>query len=555
MRPTKLSSNVFLELPPNLAHFIETDRNSWLEGNPKRGRVSLLNRSGTFQELESQAIERKYLLQMLGTDRLRAIKYQSGFEVGRRDALRHYETLGDNARLALQAGLVFGQMQGKYVAEDIKFEFDLEESTLYREVQLQSSTESVMHRMIAPDDHRCVCWFTAGYISGHVSELVGRRVLTLESGCTAQGESCCEFVSKFDSEWGSEGDWVREAMKQPSIEQELADRDEQLEKSQLAARKAQASLGGINRRLRSDLASDSLIAESKEMLPTLRRMQLCMQSHAPVLICGESGVGKESVARSIHYGSERKKRPFIEIDCKGIPGTIIKQELIGYEADTIPGSIRAHKGAVQKASGGTLYFNEITDLDMDLQRLLLQILESNKVQPIGSETKLRADVRVMAATQNDLEKAVKKGTFREDLYYALAISRVDIPPLRKRATDILRLAEAFLIEFKERHKCDQVTMTGEFREAIMDCAWPGNVRQLRNVIEHAVLMSSTGRLTPKDLPEEILASRWVRKPEHLTEEVILATLSRTHNNKSEAADLLGIGRTTLWRTMKKLGID
>lgn len=555
MRPTKLSSNVFLELPPVLAHYTGSERNTWIEGNPKRGRLSILNRSGTFQELESQAIERKYLLQMLGSERLRSIKYQSGFEVGRRDALRHYETQGDNARLALQAGLVYGQLQGKYVAQDIKFEFDLEAGTLYREVELHSSSESMMHRMIAPDDESCVCWYTAGYISGHISELVGRKVLTLETNCTAEGSDSCGFVSKFDSEWGPEADWIREAMERPTVQEELSQRDELIDTAQQAARKAQASLGGINRRLRSDLAADSLIAESKEMLPTLRRMQLCMQSHAPVLIVGESGVGKESVARSIHFGSDRKKRPFIEIDCKGIPDTIIKQELIGYEAGAIAGSMRAHKGAIQKATGGTLYFNEIADLSMELQRLLLQILETGKVQPIGSDANIRVDIRVMAATQSDIDKAVKKGTFREDLYYALAISRVDIPPLRKRATDILRLSEAFLIEFKERHKCEHVTMSGEFREAIMDCAWPGNVRQLRNVIEHAVLMSSTGRLTPKELPDEILASRWVRKPEHLTEEVILATLSRTHNNRSEAAELLGIGRTTLWRTMKKLGID
>lgn len=555
MRPTKLSSNVFLELPPVLSHYTDSERNTWVEGNPKRGRLSLLNRSGTFQELESQAIERRYLLKMLGEERLRAIKYQSGFEVGRRDALRHLESLGDNARLALQAGLVYGQVQGRFIAEDIKFEFDLEENSLYREVTLHSCAESVIHRMIDPDHQGCVCWHTAGYISGHISELVGRKVLTVETACTAKGDKHCQFISKLDGEWGEDADWVRDAMQCPSIDEEMAERNEQIEQAQRAAKKAQASLGGINRRLRSDLASDSLIAESKEMLPMLKRMQLCMQSHAPVLIHGEAGTGKEMVARSIHFGSDRKKRPFIEIDCKAIPDTIIKQELLGYEAGAISGSLRAHKGAILKAAGGTIYFNEVADLSMDLQRMLFQILETGKVQPIGSETKVRADIRIMTATQTDLEKAVKKGAFREDLYYALVISRVDIPPLRRRATDILRLAEAFMVEFTGRHNCTHITMGPEFKEALMDSAWPGNVRQLRNVIEHAVLMCTGEELTPKHLPEEILTSRWVKQPENLTEEVILATLSRTHNNRSEAARLLGVGRTTLWRAMKKMGLD
>jgi DNA-binding NtrC family response regulator/predicted hydrocarbon binding protein len=555
MKPAKLSSNVFLELPPVLAHYIDSDRNLWLEGNPKRGRLSILNRSGAFLDLESLAIERRNLIRIIGKDRVRALKYQTGFEVGRRDGQRHYELHSENGRLALQAGLVYGQVQGNYIAEDKKFEFDIESGTLYREIELQSCVEAVVHRMTVPDAEECVCWNTAGYISGHISELVERKVITVETECVAHGAEACRFVSKLDSEWGEEADWIREAEAMGSLEDELAQRDELIENAQQAARKAQASLGGINRRLRSDLAADSLIAESKAMQPALKRMQLCMTSKAPVLITGEAGVGKESVARSIHFGSDRKRRPFIEIDCKGMPDTIIKQELLGYDKGSIPGSLKAHRGAFDKAQGGTIYFNEIAELGGELQGILLRFLEDGRVQPIGATTGSKMNVRIVCATQTDPDKAVKSGKIREDLFYALSVSRVDVPPLRKRESDILRLAEAFLVEFRERHNCEHVDMSQEFKEALIGSAWPGNVRQLRNVVEHSVIMSTDGTLTPKELPQEILASRWVKKPEVLTEEVILAMLNRTHNNRSEAADLLGIGRTTLWRAMKKHGID
>jgi DNA-binding NtrC family response regulator/predicted hydrocarbon binding protein len=515
----------------------------------------MLNRSGTFLDLESQAIERRNLIRIIGRERARALKYNSGFEVGRRDAQRHYDQHSDNGRLALQAALVYGQVQGNFIAEDKKFEFDIESGTLYREIELRSCVEAVIHRLTAPDTDECVCWQTAGYISGHISELVGRKVLTIETECIAHGQKLCRFVSKLDSEWGEEADWVRRSEAAASIEDELSQRDELIGDAQKAARKAQASLGGMNRRLRSDLAADSLIAESKAMLPTIKRMQLCMISKAPVLIAGEPGVGKESIARSIHFGSNRKKRPFIEIDCKGMPENIIKQELLGYEKGAIPGSLQAHRGAFDKAQGGTLYFNEIADLGMEMQGILLRFLEDGRVQPIGADSAAKMNVRIIAATHTDTEKAVKKGALRQDLYYAIAVSRVDVPPLRKREYDILRLAEAFLLEFKERHNCHHVKMVPEFKQALIESAWPGNVRQLRNVIEHAVIMSTNGILTPKELPQEILASRWVKKPKNISEEVILAMLNRTHNNRSEAADLLGVGRTTLWRAMKKYNIE
>jgi DNA-binding NtrC family response regulator/predicted hydrocarbon binding protein len=560
MRPSKLSSKVFLELPPVLAHYIEPERNLWLSGNPKRGRVTFMERSGSFTDLESLAVERRNLLSALGLERARAMKYKIGFEQGRRDGARHLKTFNDNTRLALQASLVFGQVQGKFIAESVKFEFDLNARTLYREVALDACAEAIIHRMTLADTEACSCWGTAGYLAGHVSEILGRKVLTIETECQCLDAENCRFISKFDSEWGgdakgaSDVTWAREALTLISFDQELKQRDDQIERSRMATRKAQGALNGLNRRMRSELLLDAVVAGSDAMAPVANRARQLVETGAPVLISGESGTGKATLARSIHYGGARKSKPFVELDCAGLTGALLLQELLGYAEGAVSGAVSGHKGALVRANGGTLFVSDLSKVSLDAQGHLARALATKQVTPLGADKPQPANVRIIAALDRDPAKAVAKKVVREDLYFAIAIGRIDLPPLRERETDIIRLAETFLAEFKTLHDRPSVEMSAEFRQILLESAWPGNVRQLRNVVEHAVIMTNGEILEPRHLPEEILASRWTRHPQVLTEEVIRATLSRTHNNRTKAAELLGVGRTTLWRSMKKLGI-
>lgn len=555
MRPTKLSSNVFLELPPILAHYLETDRNLWIEGNPKRGRLSLLNRSGNFVDLESMAVERRHLMQILGMERARALQFRMGFERGRRDGARHYQAFGENARLALQAALVFGQLQGRFVAETIRFEFDLEARTLYRELVLESCVEAVIHQMTLAERGQCVCWGVAGYLSGHVSEILNRRVVTLETECVCQGAEGCRFITRLDPEWGKEAAWVRKAMRMDSLDDELHKRDALIASAQKAARRAQTALNDLNRRMRSDLLMDSIIVDSEAMQPVVDRIRQLTVSDAPVLLTGEGGTGKETLARSIHFGGARKRKPFIVVDCAGLTDQLLAQELFGYEREVSPGATHSHKGALVRANGGAVYLSAVTEMSVELQGKLLRTMGEGKVQVPGAEKAVKADVRVFASTQKDPLEEVEGGALREDFYYALAVGRVDLPPLRERGTDVLRLAESFFQEFKERHRRQGLTMTEPFKQVLLDCAWPGNLGQLRNVIEHAIIMAQEDELAPANLPEEILATRRAREPQALTEAVIRAALKRTHNSRSQAAEILGVGRTTLWRAMKRLSIE
>lgn len=555
MKPTRLSAQVFLELPPVLSLYLEGARNLWLESVPPEGSLSLLNRPGVFQDVESLAVERRQSLEVLGHDRARALRYRMGFEQGRRDAVRHLAVFDDNVRLALQAGPVFGQLQGRYVADMAHFEFDLDARTLLREIRLVHSKEALAHKLVMQDETRPACWGTAGYLSGHVSEILGRRVITVELECEARGDSRCVFVSRLDPEWGPEADWARAALKMCPVDEEIGELRERLEEAERAARRAQSGLSTLNRRLRSDLLLDSMIAQSVVMQSVMTRARQVAAADLAVLIVGEPGTGRQTLARAVHFGGSRKSGPFEVLDSIGLTGQILIQEMIGFVAGAFPGAVQAHQGAAARAHRGVLYVTELAQLDPDAQRALLKVLTEKQVTPLGAAQPVKADVRVIAATQHDPAELVASGRLREDLYYALAVARLDVPPLRERTADVPLLAEVLLRDFGEQYARAGVKLSDDCRQTLLRYTWPGNVRQLRNVLEHAVVFSDGQTISAEDLPEEILVGRWKRAPEDLSEAAVRAALRRSRGNRGQAAELLGVGRTTLWRAMKRMGLQ
>ncbi|MDZ4860399.1 MAG: sigma 54-interacting transcriptional regulator [Candidatus Hydrogenedentes bacterium] len=554
-RPTRLSAQVFLELPPILGHYLENSRSSWIESNPSAGKVMFMGRPGFFEDHESAAVQRRQLLSSFGRDRTRAVYYRIGFEQGRRDALRHLEQYDGNVRLALQAAMVFSQMTGKLFADAVRFEFDLESNTLYREMTLPNSPEAGVHRLATTDPADFVCWNSCGYISGHTSEIIGRQVLALEKTCIASGKTPCRIIAKFDPEWGEEAAWARNALKGENIDSEMSERDGQLAHHKEAASRSMAALNSLNRRLKTDLLIDSLVAESENMQPVIRRTRQVAQSDVPVLMVGEPGTGRATLARAIHFASSRKSGPFEIVDCRSLAASLLVQELAGFEAGAFLGASRGHTGALARAHRGTIFFDDIAQLSTEAQGLVLRVLEEKTVMPLGASEPAKADARVIAVTQSDPLALVAAGKLREDLYYAIAIGRLDVPPLRDRLDCILPLAHGFMAEARERYDRPAAQFSTEFKQALLDCAWPGNLRQLRNTIEHSVVFGPNRELGIEDLPEEIISFRSVRPSQELTPDVLRAMLKRTRGNRSEAAELLGIGRTTLWRLMKRSNID
>ena len=297
--------------------------------------------------------------------------------------------------------------------------------------------------------------------------------------------------------------------------------------------------------------------QMQEVFATVRKVAT---TEAPVLIVGESGTGKELVAQAIHHLSPRKEGSFIVINCGAIPETLLESELFGHEKGAFTGAHIQRKGRIEAARGGTLFLDEIGELSLALQVKLLRYLQEQVIERIGGREQIRVDARVITATNRDLKQAMKTGTFREDLYFRLAVVCIEMPLLRDREGDIFMLAKGFLNRYAEEAKRRITGFTNQAMRAIENYSWPGNVRELENRIKRAVIMAEGTKICPTDLElgihhakDEYLNLKEAR--EAMEKELIQKALARTKDNVTRAAEILGISRPTLYELMEKLGIE
>jgi transcriptional regulator with PAS, ATPase and Fis domain len=278
-----------------------------------------------------------------------------------------------------------------------------------------------------------------------------------------------------------------------------------------------------------------------------------------VLIQGESGTGKELIARAIHFNSHRKNKPFIVANCSAYSPNLLESELFGHEKGSFTGAIRRKIGRFEMASGGTIFLDEIGEVSPPSQILLLRILQDHRFERVGGEETLKVDVRVIAATNKNLTEEMKKGTFREDLYYRLNVIPIFVPPLRERKDDIPLLASHFLQKFSHERGKEVTNFSPEVMEILLAHSWPGNVRELENVIDHAIIIAKQDKILTKDLPQYFL-QRPLPTQEFTTlqdyeKNLILKTLQETNWNKHKAAKRLNINRSTLYGKMKRYGLE
>ncbi len=305
----------------------------------------------------------------------------------------------------------------------------------------------------------------------------------------------------------------------------------------------------------------NIIGKSEAIKEVFSMIQRVGKTDASVLILGESGTGKELVARALHYTSLRANKPFIPIDCTTIPAELMESELFGFEKGAFTCAYDNKIGLIEMAEGGTIFFDEIGDLDFPLQKKLLRFLQEKELQRLGGKEKIKVDARVIAATNGNIEKAVEQGKFRADLYYRLNVITIHIPPLRERKEDIPLIASHFLDLFSRKNKKELGGFDPKVTEILSDYDWPGNVRELENVIERAVILCPYEEITLDCLPRKLqeLAGRETVETDgfNLTEierRVILKALEKTSWNQSRAAQLLGISRKQLRTKMKNLGL-
>ena len=300
-----------------------------------------------------------------------------------------------------------------------------------------------------------------------------------------------------------------------------------------------------------------LIGESKAMGKVFTAIEKAASNSATILISGESGTGKELVARAIHYNSQRSSTPFVPINCGGIPEPLLESELFGYVKGAFTGAIETRAGFFQTAEGGTVFLDEISETSLSMQVKLLRVLQDKEVFMVGARQPYKAEVRIVAATNKDLLDLIKKGEFREDLYYRLNVIAIDIPPLREREEDILLLIKHFAFKYTKEFAKPGTRFSENALKALRSYYWPGNVRELENIIQRLVLMSESDSIAAPDLPSlmRFSALRGVGPHRTLAEieiEHILSVLASVDNNKTKAADILGIDRKTLREKMKKI---
>jgi len=302
-----------------------------------------------------------------------------------------------------------------------------------------------------------------------------------------------------------------------------------------------------------------LIGESKAMRKVLNAIEKAASSLATILITGESGTGKELVARAIHYNSPRASAPFVPINCGGIPETLLESELFGYVKGAFTGATESRAGFFQTAEGGTIFLDEVSETGLSMQVKLLRVLQDKEVFMLGERRPQKVDVRIIAATNKNLLSLVEKGVFREDLYYRLNVITIDIPPLREKEEDILLLVQHFALKFSKEFGKPTPRFSENALHVLKSYYWPGNARELENIIQRLVIMSEGDIIDVPDLPSlmRFSALRGVgpnRTLAAVEAEYILSVLASVGNNKTKAAEILGIDRKTLREKLKKMRI-
>ena len=314
----------------------------------------------------------------------------------------------------------------------------------------------------------------------------------------------------------------------------------------------------LREQLRTRPGFAGLIGLSPKMQRVYKLIEKVSQHNYPVLILGESGTGKELVARSIHFAGTRSSRPFAPVDCSSFVPTLIESELFGYMKGAFTGANQTKRGLMEAAGNGTLFLDEIGDLPVDLQAKLLRAIQEKEIRPVGSTDRISISVRVIAATNRDLETAVREGRFRQDLYFRLNVVQIKLPPLRERKGDIPLLVNSFLEKFSDTDGPIR-TIAEDMMTKLMAWDWPGNVRELENVIERAVALGTSSLLHVGDLPSNLQYGANEKLPqddvllplEELERRAIKRALRESGGDKLAAARLLGIGKTTLYRKLKQ----
>ena len=521
------------------------------------GALSFRGRRVVLHDTHAVAQLRKDLVDTVGLVAARRVLTRFGFSWGQADAGAMKRVFDwDSPEELLRAGPALHTLQGvtKAVVRSLRIEGD---SSFHMEVDWYNSVEAEEHiQMFGMTDHP-VCWILCGYASGYASYCLGREVFFVEEDCTAMGDKLCRAVGKDRASWGSRIDDTLQYFETEDIHAKIVDLTKELRRKTRELERQTRRLQEIETLLPTGMAE----VRSTSFGNTLNLASRVARFDSSVLITGESGVGKEVLARYIHDNSPRSKGEFVAVNCGALPETLLESELFGHKSGSFTGAVRDRKGLFEQANEGTIFLDEIGEISPALQVNLLRVLQEREIRRIGENVQRRIDVRILAASNQDLEQEIKNGNFRDDLYYRLRVVEVCIPPLRERPEDILPIARFIVKKLTTKLDLPHLRLDADSIECLQRYPWPGNVRELENALERAAVLSEDGRITEEGLPACVVDGEAsglgfsfapILSLKKVEAAHTRAVLRHTDGNRSEAAKILGIGVTTLWRRIKEM---
>ena len=453
-----------------------SDLRGWLHFCAESGQIWLHEHRMLLVHSEAQATLRWELIETLGMDRARGLITRMGYAAGLRDfELASKRTKTGSDMEIFMTGPQLHTLEGVVKVTPIKLQFDRSAGSFYGEFLWENSWEGQWHRHRYGICSEPMCWSQIGYACGYTSAFMGRRILYKEVECVGIGANNCRIIGKPVEEWEDATDYTQ-FLSRESIAEQLIDLQTQVVQLRSA----------INEK--EKLPAD-IVGTSPAFLSAYELLLQAAKSQITVLLLGETGVGKEVFARSLHEMGSRRNASFVAINCAAIPHDLVEAELFGVEKGAYTGALTSRPGRFERANGGTLFLDEIGDLPLSAQAKLLRVLQEGEIERLGDQKTRKVNVRLVAATNTDLKLLVKENRFRSDLYYRLNAFQIAIPPLRERKLDISLLAKNFLEKYSAVHGKKLRGFTDKSKRTLLSYSWPGNIRELQNVIERGVILA------------------------------------------------------------------
>lgn len=533
----------------------DLDLRELLHFNPKGGVIRFGDQRALLFDAVALGLLRKELIDTLGESAARAVLTRFGYAHGRRLAeSMKTEFPWDDEREWKRAGGRIHALTGLVELELPKRPSDPKDAP-FAEAIWHESYEAEQHLLHFGQADDAVCWTLTGFASGYMSYANGREVFCIEDRCRGKGDAVCHVVGRYREDWGDEIAAHVPYYCKGCVDDALSNVTDRLKRLEKKLKVRQKELG---EKIAAATDPSGLVAQSEAMRKVLDLARRVAKVDTTVLVTGESGVGKERIARLIHDESTRIAGPFVAVNCGAVPESLLESELFGHAKGAFTGASHDRAGLFEAANGGTLFLDEIGEIPPAMQVKLLRALQQREVRRVGENKNRSVDVRVLAATNRDLLVEVHAARFRQDLYYRLRVVELRVPPLRERRDDILPLARTFLQNATERLGRKVTSLTPAAANQLMRYGWPGNVRELENAVERAVVLTRGSRIDVDDLPEELslavpstFLAGDVRPLDQVERDYILAVLKANDGNRARTAAQLQIGIATLYRKLKQ----